>query len=72
MKPYEYMQIILDNGVPVFDKESNKYVDKTELKLNEQVAEAKRMEEALTEDTSGIDVTEKPNFDNEAEEDLPF
>ena len=72
MKPYEYMQIILDNGVPVFDKESNKYVDKNELKLNEQVAEAKRMEEALTEDTSGIDVTEKPNFDNEAEEDLPF
>lgn len=72
VKPYEYMQIVLADGVPVFDKESNKFMDKKELELKEQATEAQRLSEALTEDTSGIDVTKKPDMFDEPEQDLPF
>ena len=27
-KPYDYMAIVVQNGVPVYDKEKNTYVDK--------------------------------------------
>lgn len=37
VKPYEYMSIILNNGVPVFSVEQNKYVDKNKQEQKEEV-----------------------------------
>lgn len=73
VKSYDYMQIVLADGVPVFDKESNKYVDKKDLAIKTQAEEAQRISEALTEDTSGIDLEKKPDiFEEDSQEDLPF
>lgn len=79
VKSYEYMSIIALGGVPVFNKELNKYVDKDEMNKIKEEAEKERLEEALGEDE--IDYSSvgkiKPsifdeNNEEDGEEDLPF
>lgn len=49
-KPYDYMSVIVQGGVPVFSKEKNKYVDK-----EESINEAKKeIEENLTPITKDL------------------
>ena len=36
VKPYEYLEIIVKGGVPVYSKEAKKYVDKNSLTANEE------------------------------------
>lgn len=48
VKPYEYMSIVIQGGVPVYDKEKGHFVDKNERIEAEKEAEAQRIEEELT------------------------
>ena len=51
VKSYDYMAIIAQGGIPIFNKELNKYVDKEEMNKIKEEAEKKRTEEELTEET---------------------
>ena len=80
VKPYEYMEIIASGGIPVFNKEANKYVDKEELDKIKEEAERERLEEAITVPTkdfsdiaesSGVNIVDG-NDVNDEPDDLPF
>lgn len=73
VKPFEYMDIIIDGGVPVYDKEQGKYIEKAEYEKKKD-NKAKQSAEIPTEDLS---VAPKTSLGEEAhapfeEEDLPF
>ena len=76
IKSYDYMAIVAQGGVPAFDKESMKYVDKAQLveKIkNQPDAEVKSNLTQPTEDLSQY----QPNIDDiisdgDVEDDLPF
>ena len=77
VKSYEYMEIIAMGGVPVFNKELNKYVDKEELDKIKKEAEEEKIKDELKEETT--DYSEIANSKEiivgesaEEEEDLPF
>lgn len=87
VKSYDYMAIIAQGGIPVFNKELNKYVDKEEMNKIKEEAEKKRIEEELTEETTdysaiangseiivnGTTMTvETKAEETQEEEDLPF
>ena len=72
VKSYDYMEVVRDGYVPAFDKNKNKFVKKEDLEKETKEEEEKRIAENFTEDTSGIDVTKKPDIFDEPEEDLPF
>ena len=56
VKPYDYMSVIVEGGIPVFDKKRNKYVDKAKLEEEEKEEREKEIKENLTE--GGIDFTQ--------------
>ena len=69
VKPKEYMEVVINGGVPVFDMETKKYVDKKELIQRSQEAEQER-EEALAKNEEEISTIDD---DKPLEmEDLPF
>jgi hypothetical protein len=81
VKSYDYMSVISMGGVPIYDKELGKYVDKDEMNRIREEAENKRIEEQLTEETKDyseiatsneivVDATTKA--DESQDEDLPF
>ena len=79
VKSYDYMVIIAQGGIPVFNKELNKYVDKEEMNKIKEEAEKKRIEEELTEDTrdyseiaNGNNVIVDETSNDGQDEDLPF
>ena len=88
VKSYDYMAIIAQGGIPIFNKELNKYVDKEEMNKIKEEAEKKRTEEELTEETKdysaingngiiidGTTMTSEIKADEtqeEEEDDLPF
>ena len=81
VKPYEYMAIIAMGGVPMFNKEENKYVDKEELDKIKAEAEQQRIEEATTEpskdfsdiaESSGVNIIDGNDVKDDDDEDLPF
>lgn len=59
-KPYEYMEIVLCGGVPKFDKELNKYVDKT-VKDAKDAKAAQEIEANLPKAT--VDLSLPPTVD---------
>ena len=74
-KSYDYMSIIVQNGVPVFSKEKNTYVDKEEANA-EADAEIEANLSRATVDLSqepvqvfGNQTTQNSSFDDD---DLPF
>ena len=83
VKPYEYMAIVALGGVPVYDKEFGKYVDRDEVNKAKEEAESERIEAELTKeavDYSAIanskqivieNPTQVENKDDD-EEGLPF
>ena len=78
-KPYEYMEIVIKGGVPVFDKEQGKYVDLEEKKEADKKAAEEELKENLTEhkkDFSDFPKEEKAKDDFgdiiKDEDDLPF
>ena len=85
VKSYDYMSIVAMGGIPVYNKELNKYVDKEEMNKIKEEAEKKRIEEELTEDTKdysaingngiiidGTTMEVESKTDESQEEDLPF
>lgn len=82
VKSYDYMAIIASGGVPIYDKELNKYVDKEEMNKIKEEAEKQRIEEQLAEEavdyskianSSDIIIDgNKAEDNNSEEEDLPF
>ena len=87
VKPYDYMAIVAEGKVPVFNKELNKYVSKEDMDKLKAEAEEEKLAEAATasKDYSAIADAEKAadaasggiidgsKFDTEEEtEDLPF
>lgn len=87
VKSYDYMAIIAQGGIPIFNKELNKYVDKEEMNKIKEEAEKKRIEEELTEETKdyssiangseiivdGTTMTAETKVEEtQEEEDLPF
>ena len=81
VKSYDYMTIIAMGGVPIFNKELNKYVDKDEMNKIKEEAEQARVEEELKEETTDfskiansdtIIVNDAEEAANEADDDLPF
>ena len=86
VKSYDYMAIIAQGGIPIFNKELNKYVDKEEMNKIKEEAEKKRIEEELTEETkdysaingngiiiNGTTMTAETKAEEaQEEEDLPF
>lgn len=86
VKSYDYMAIIAQGGIPIFNKELNKYVDKEEMNKIKEEAEKKRIEEELTEETKdysaingngiiidGTTMTAETKAEEaQEEEDLPF
>ena len=80
VKSYDYMTIIAMGGVPVFNKELGKYVDKEEMNKIKEEAEQKRIEDELTEETRDYSEVAKSNeiivdatsTADDEEEDLPF
>ena len=77
VKPYEYMAIVVNGGVPVFDKNQNKYVDLEEKKEEDKKAAEEELKENLTEHTKDFStfVKEEETVKNEIiidGDDLPF
>ena len=76
VKSYEDMSVIAMGGVPVFNKELNKYVDRDE--ANKAKEEAQRRDEEAAEEeidysTVGkINASKEENNSDDEEEDLPF
>jgi hypothetical protein len=77
------MEIIAMGGVPMFDKNQNKYVDKEELDKLKEEAEQQRLEENLTTPTkdfsdiaesSGVNIIDGNDVKDEEDndDDLPF
>lgn len=44
----DFMQILIENGVPVFDKDSNKFVNKADLQMEQQEKRNQEIAEKLT------------------------
>ena len=51
VKSYEYMSIVVNGGIPVYDKNQNKYVDLNEKKEEDKKAAEEELKENLTEHT---------------------
>lgn len=49
VKSYDYMAIVIQGGIPFFDKEQNKYVNKTELLERQSIVKENEMRENFTE-----------------------
>jgi len=80
VKPYEYMKIIVKGGIPVFDKEKNKYVDSAAKAEEDKKAAEEELKENLTEHKKDLSEFPKqePSEENfggviiDGEDDLPF
>lgn len=74
-KDYDYTSIILDGGVPFFNKQTNKWVRKSDGTdgNEEENAREKAAEERITvAETKATNIVEEPENESEETEDLPF
>ena len=79
VKPYEYMEIVVKGGIPVFDKNQNKYVDSQEKAEEDKKAAEEELKENLTEHKKDFSDFPKNDLEDESfggvindEDDLPF
>ena len=80
VKPYEYMKIVVKGGIPVFDKEKNKYVDSAAKAEEDKKAAEEELKENLTEHKKDFSdfPKQEPSEENfggviiDGEDDLPF
>ena len=68
VKSYEYMSIVVNGGVPVYDKNQNKYVDLNEKKEEDKKAAEEELKENLTEHTK--DFSDFPKEEAVTEENM--
>lgn len=55
VKPYEYMEIIAKGGIPMYNKELGKYVDKAEIDKAKEEATAERIQSELREPSTSFE-----------------
>jgi hypothetical protein len=67
VKPYDYMSIVAEGGVPVFSTEEKKYVNKVEADKIREEADKQRMEEALTAQARDYSEIAQPKTEDAAE-----
>jgi hypothetical protein len=67
VKPYDYMSIVAEGGVPVFSTEEKKYVNKVEADKLQEEADKQRMEEALTAQAKDYSEIAKPKTEEAGE-----
>lgn len=76
VKPYEYMAIVVQNGIPVYDKEKGKYVDSAVRAEEAKIAAEEELKENFTQQTIDYSVfpekTINQSSDNDIEVELPF
>lgn len=74
VKSYEYMAIIANGGVPMFNKEEGRYIDKIEFESMKKESEAAELAEKLTDSSTKMDGLKayKPSTPLEFTEDIPF
>ncbi len=78
VKPYEYMSIVINGGIPVYSKEQGKYVDLNEKKEEDKKIEEEQIKANLTEqkkDFSTMENNAKDIVKNKVivdGDDLPF
>lgn len=70
VKPYEYLEIIVKGGIPVFDKENECFVDKASIE-DESSEETNDLEKEL-EETVGDEADPTDIPDDDEGDDLPF
>ena len=67
VKPYDYMSIVAEGGVPVFSTEEKRYVNKVEADKIREEADKQRMEEALTAQARDYSEIAQPKTEDAAE-----
>jgi len=80
VKPYEYMEIVVKGGVPIFDKNKNRYVDSVKKAEEDKKAAEEELKENLTEHKKDFSdfPKEEPSDENfggvimNGDDDLPF
>lgn len=86
VKPYEYMDIVAKGGVPAYDKEQKKYIDKEAVEKAKKEAEEEKIKENYTEpkkdyseivNNNGGAIIDGSKFDTgstsvDDEDDMPF
>ena len=83
VKPYDYMKIVAEGGVPVYSTEEKKYVNKVEADKIKEEADKQRMEEALTAQArdysevasapaTATTIIDGSQYDTSDDEGLPF
>lgn len=80
VKPYEYLEIIVKGGTPIFDKETKEFVNKADENDDDENDDTNELEEDLKDDsedptdTSDLDseTTSENDSDDDDEDDLPF
>lgn len=78
VKTQEFMSIIIEGGVPVYDKEKKCYVDKEVFLVDEKIAKENEINENLTHETKDFSTIKEEDELNgvisneEIEDDLPF
>ena len=85
VKPYDYMAIVVQGGIPIFDKEQNKYVDKAELDERNEKEKEIEIQENITEQKKDFTQFVEQKIESQAstatapksqmfvdEDDLPF
>lgn len=81
VKPYEYMEIVVKGGIPIFDKNKNRYVDSVKKAEEDKKAAEEELKENLTEHKKDFSdfPKEEPNDENFGgvimngdDDDLPF
>lgn len=76
VKPYDYLYIIVSGGIPVYDKESKKYVNKNSIKEGNDLSDADYGSElTISQATIPAQKSVNENVSNESSDsndDLPF
>lgn len=70
LKGADYLELVVDGKVPVFNRELGKFVEKTENDKEQQRIEETIASEILA--NKNVDVVNNDNVNNVAEDDLPF
>ena len=69
IKSFEYLEVIINGGEPWFDKPTNKWIDKRDLKkVEEEPVDDSEYANEIDEEIE----TDKKTGDSVPEEDLPF
>lgn len=75
VKPYEYMEVIVNGGVPVYSKEQGKYIDRDESKKEAEETKQSQLVEQTVDYTmmpTAQQVESKNIVVNAVDDDIPF